>query len=624
MTNTKRFFVATLAATALLCQTATAGDTRCGDARYRRAHPQDCDTKSGAAALKIAGGTFAIAGGALALIALSGGGGTDGSVPNAAFAEMPAKPRTGGYPIPQLGVERTDVLGDVDDGTLAAIMSQADYIKNRAQYDEIGVAFSLGRGFTGTGVTVAVLDTGDKYWHGRVVSDIVSAVIAPGASVEMHQIATNSTDFFTWDTIGDTVINASATAAVINNSWNISTSAASITSREQIAAMTSDAFLDAIATATAGGTIFVWAAGNDASGQSGALSALPGVMPELRGHFINVVAWDSATHELADFSNACGVTKDWCITAPGTDIQSGYHTVDGTSFATPMVSAAIAVLQQAFPYLSPAQIVNLIFVTATDLGAPGVDEVYGHGMLDLERASQPVGAATIASADGGVRVLQTAHIDGPVAKQIQRADIKFAYFDAFGRPFQANLSDNISIKNRSIGFARLHEQNRQSVRTGNMEFWISGDDFLAGDGFLQTDGRSVTGGIALTDGITLGNTELFYMTRFGMSHPRPAIESVISEFSNIYTASASVGLRHGDWTTQISAPDTIIGGNMNLRMATGRAPDGTIGYTDHSVSLTGAPAIEYSIGYKFMRMGFVDNPYGHNEIYFVGRSKFMF
>ena len=53
--------------------------------------------------------------------------------------------------------------------------------------------------------------------------------------------------------------------------------------------------------------------------------------------------------------------------------------------AAPVVSGAFAVLFQAFPYLETDVLVDLVFATATDLGE-GVDEVYGHGMLNLEEA----------------------------------------------------------------------------------------------------------------------------------------------------------------------------------------------------------------------------------------------
>jgi subtilase-type serine protease len=34
---------------------------------------------------------------------------------------------------------------------------------------------------------------------------------------------------------------------------------------------------------------------------------------------------------------------------------------------------------------------SILLATATDMGAPGVDEIYGHGKLDLRNALSPQG-----------------------------------------------------------------------------------------------------------------------------------------------------------------------------------------------------------------------------------------
>ena len=61
-------------------------------------------------------------------------------------------------------------------------------------------------------------------------------------------------------------------------------------------------------------------------------------------------------------------------------------TFTGTSFAAPRVTGAAAVLSQMCPTLTPEQIGYLLLRSARDLGEPGVDPVYGYGLLDLENA----------------------------------------------------------------------------------------------------------------------------------------------------------------------------------------------------------------------------------------------
>ncbi|MGC2854316.1 S8 family serine peptidase [Novispirillum sp. DQ9] len=175
------------------------------------------------------------------------------------------------------------------------------------------------------------------------------------------------------------------------------------------------------------GVILVFAAGNgfDPSDPLTHHPAMPAFMPFVRpenrdsglyteeggrhnfsgldGMVVAVVAVDRANH-IADFSNRCGVAMEWCVAAPGVDILStiapragdvtaaearaGYATMDGTSMATPHVSGALALMLEAFPGLDPRTIVRILFATTDDLGAPGVDAVYGHGLINVGRATR--------------------------------------------------------------------------------------------------------------------------------------------------------------------------------------------------------------------------------------------
>ncbi len=110
--------------------------------------------------------------------------------------------------------------------------------------------------------------------------------------------------------------------------------------------------------------------------------------------------------------------KDFYVVAPGTGMlgavpdagrtaagiksggTNGIGSVSGSSPAAAVVSGGVALLKQAWPQLSSAQIVQLVKTTATDMGKPGVDEVYGWGMVNFDRATQPQGLLKIASFKG--------------------------------------------------------------------------------------------------------------------------------------------------------------------------------------------------------------------------------
>ena len=67
------------------------------------------------------------------------------------------------------------------------------------------------------------------------------------------------------------------------------------------------------------------------------------------------------------------------------------YTDFGTSYAAPRVSGKMAITSQKFPNLNAEQLVNLAKFTATDLGATGVDQIYGHGKINLTGMLSPIG-----------------------------------------------------------------------------------------------------------------------------------------------------------------------------------------------------------------------------------------
>ncbi|MDP2188037.1 MAG: S8 family serine peptidase [Sphingobacteriaceae bacterium] len=79
------------------------------------------------------------------------------------------------------------------------------------------------------------------------------------------------------------------------------------------------------------------------------------------------------------------------VVAPGTNVRSasgtsGYASLTGTSMAAPHVAGAVLLLKEAFPYLPGSDILRAIYYSATDLGDPGEDNVYGNGLMNLDAA----------------------------------------------------------------------------------------------------------------------------------------------------------------------------------------------------------------------------------------------
>ncbi|MBH1712539.1 S8 family serine peptidase [Stenotrophomonas maltophilia] len=148
------------------------------------------------------------------------------------------------------------------------------------------------------------------------------------------------------------------------------------------------------------GGLVVFAAGNDGRSEPSSLAALPsqkgvaGTLPaaDLERGWLVATAVDPFTPgALASYSNACGQAARYCLAAPGSavypDANGGsYYWNYGTSFAAPLVSGAAALVWQRFPYFNNDLVRQTLLGTAKDIGAPGVDPVFGYGLLDIGRA----------------------------------------------------------------------------------------------------------------------------------------------------------------------------------------------------------------------------------------------
>ncbi|NNX28434.1 MULTISPECIES: S8 family peptidase, partial [unclassified Roseobacter] len=164
----------------------------------------------------------------------------------------------------------------------------------------------------------------------------------------------------------------------------------------------------ALDAAKAANLISVISAGNDGLANVGLNAGLPVLLPDdypddYEDYFIAVVAVYEDVNErvkIAGFSNRCGVARNFCLAAPGVGIVSannggGLAIGSGTSQAAPHVAGGYALLKSQWPETPATEIVDIMFATADDLGDPGVDPIYGQGLLNLERAMRPIGEVVV-------------------------------------------------------------------------------------------------------------------------------------------------------------------------------------------------------------------------------------
>lgn len=231
------------------------------------------------------------------------------------------------------------------------------------------------------------------------------------------------------------------------------------------------------------------------------------------------------SYKLSEFSNQCGVTKGYCITAPGGDGndkvtkavinsvgQPGstyeYVGLAGTSQAAPVVSGSYALLKGAYPYMSSQEIISLMLETANkDKASDGYTaEKYGAGLLDLGAAvntyiSTNNGITTAAGSnlsDGMLNLSQT-HLNVPSTfkNAMQKALPKtVTAFDKYARPFAMSTANYISVTHG--GYKNLKNDVYQiaksakttNVQQGGLNFTFSGSaGNIKGNGlgFMQAD-----------------------------------------------------------------------------------------------------------------------------------------
>jgi subtilisin family serine protease len=147
---------------------------------------------------------------------------------------------------------------------------------------------------------------------------------------------------------------------------------------------------DSLLTAKAADVLTIAATGNDGTTQPD-YPAYYASDSSLAGYVLAVGSVNSSS-VISSFSQQCGDTMNYCLVAPGENIYAAYPTdtyatSSGTSEATPHVSGAAAVIRAAWTFLTAAQTAQILLQTATDLGAAGVDVIYGYGLLRRCRKS---------------------------------------------------------------------------------------------------------------------------------------------------------------------------------------------------------------------------------------------
>ncbi len=313
----------------------------------------------------------------------------------------------------QISIADIAPLTEVDDGELNyTVYPRPSYTVTDPGYDRqdyldyihVGDAWQWTRG---SGITVAVIDTGidtdhvefagkiseysynatedkvvkdydlslieDEQGHGTSVAGVIAAAMNDGngiagiaPEVQLLVIKAECDEYGTFYRTSDLVFGLyyaiERDAQIVNMSFGCGGMV--------------NPFAEATQLAVDSDVICVAAAGNAGT------SAL--TWPAADPNVIGVGALAPDSFELAEYSNY-GENSD--MVAPGTvytcAVGGGYKVVDGTSFASPVTAASLALYLSVNRYTEYAYMTEVLYAACTDLGDLGEDWYYGYGALDV-------------------------------------------------------------------------------------------------------------------------------------------------------------------------------------------------------------------------------------------------
>ena len=233
--------------------------------------------------------------------------------------------------------------------------------------------------------------------------------------------------------------------------------------------------LAAMQRAVSAGIVLVISAGNDGEKPEGVNPDPFALIPAQ--HFgANVIIAGSVgvssgsgtdINQLSDFSNKAGTGAANYLAALGyrdraPDNTGTQYLWSGTSFSAPTISGAVAILADAFPNLTGAQIVQILLTTADDLGAAGTDAVFGRGRLDIAAAFQPIGTTSLAGTQSTVSTTSNGDLPAAAGDGAQ-GTAGAVILDGYSRAFAIDLAKTLRQAEQSKPLASALQGN---VRVG--------------------------------------------------------------------------------------------------------------------------------------------------------------
>ena len=380
----------------------------------------------------------------------------------------------------------------------------------------------------------------------------------------------------------------------------------------------------------------------------------------------NQILGNRAGHMCASYvSGSCTdakSTSDFYILAPGSALESasksgGNEIMTGTSMSTPVVAGSLAILHQMWPHMKGENLVQLVTKTADKTIAGYHVNTHGSGLLDLDKATQPVGATGIPTSgrtSGAISSLSGGAAIGNINSEAFAALSNTIVLDEFERDFTVDLSQTQAVDTRpgsyveglAFGnggydaYSNLAGTNQNIATPEYMGFSTSmkmnsnvGGDYTfnanykafedeetslnLGLGFLKETGKFLNnvqegfmgvGENHTTQYASLNISHKFSDQVFGFGNYQIGTTdveaskdfSLVTGFSNLVSQSFNTGLGFkpaAGWSMggTYSQPLHVVSGSMNYKVPTGRSVDGAVQFDSGSADAS-TQVLEHDFG----------------------------
>ena len=390
---------------------------------------------------------------------------------------------------------------------------------------------------------------------------------------------------------------------------------------------------------------------------------------ELDGRMLIAGNWNTSTqtidgaksgHVCKDYTTQCNdtyKTSDFYILAPGTNINSvknggGYARMSGTSQAAPVITGGVAIVHQLWPYMKGKNIAQLLLQTANkDLSNYSIT-THGQGLLDLDKATQPVGGLGISltgrtgattSISGGLSING---VDDSVISSLS----SISAIDDFDRDFKVDLTSMIKQNDNLMPLQSDYKKGDSwSIMLSNLDVksldgFIIGlenkEHFLIGYNKLIIDTSlilnlnysknktnpwiDVSGVWGNVDSVSTIDSNLtwtndnFWVQGGVMATNTDLTPGLVGDISNLYSAYVTAGWDKDNLRIYAGTKPKLVKGDVEFHLPSNVDENGTMHYNKQktrvkngATGFVGSSWQQDMNGYSLITDGIVDSSGGH-------------